>query len=103
MVESNCNPEIIAHGVHGRIAAGLWQLHLGHTAQYCDGVCGRINAKDGSENAQCGIKMLSWYTGADQYNSKQLVYWEGNYWESLHANGTLHKTERLVRQFHDCF
>lgn len=101
MAESSCNPEIKAKGINGT-AAGLFQLHLGKTQNYCGGICGSINALDGPKNAVCGMNMLDWYTVSEK-NSSNLVYWKGNYWQVLHPpQPGQRKVAKLLASFEAC-
>jgi hypothetical protein len=80
--ESSCNPDVHVKGTYG-IAAGLWQLDLGKTKNYCHGICGTINAYNASANVSCGLNMLDWYTGLDR-DIDHNVFWKGNYWQTMH-------------------
>jgi len=82
MAESSCNSHIRAKGPNGTLV-GQWQLHLGKTHAYANGVCGKINPSIGEQNTVCGLKMLNYYTGIPS-NSKKEFFYKGNYWETMH-------------------
>jgi hypothetical protein len=102
MEESSCNPEISGQGPNATVA-GLWQLDASGTEKYCDGVCGSINVYRGSENVVCGLKMLNWYTFTWLKNKSNRIYWNENYWETLHPDAPIQRrTNSLVQEYNDC-
>ncbi|MDR3606927.1 MAG: hypothetical protein P4M08_06045 [Oligoflexia bacterium] len=102
MEESSCNPEIHTSGPNGT-AAGLWQLDLGNRNPVQHERCGSISAYDGTVNIKCGLSMLNWYTEIDARNSRKIIYWHGNYWQTLHpGNPSQTRTNRLIRMYHAC-
>lgn len=98
MTESTCRPTQAAKGPNGT-AIGLWQLHKGRTNNYADNVCGNFNETNGSLNVVCGLKMLNYYVKSNK-NSDNKLFWDGNYWETMHMKRPSgKKTYGLIKKY----